>query len=194
MVPGMGHCGGGIGCYSGGSSNPSLWVDAIINWVEGDVTPQALTGTRAENADPTYGWTARTRPLCPYPQVARYLGAGSIEEAANFTCVTIVPATVDIKQVKVKVGKGSFAAKMTIPEGYNFTSKKEIGSVVSEGALAKSIALNKNKGIISANFKMKDVVGMTPGDAVIFTVTALFDQEGKTYALEGSDTVKVLEK
>jgi hypothetical protein len=190
----MGHCGGGIGCYSGGSSNPSLWVDAIISWVEGDVTPQALTGTRAENTDPTYGWTARTRPLCPYPEVARYEGTGSIDEAANFTCATIVPATVDIKQVKVKVGKGSFTAKMAVPEGYNFTSKKEIVSVVSEGALAKRIALNKNKGIISANFKMKDVVGIAPGDAVIFTVTAMFDQGGKTYALEGSDTVEVLAK
>jgi feruloyl esterase len=191
MVPGMGHCGGGIGC---GAAISNLMVDTIINWVESDETPQALTGTRAENADPTYGWTARTRPICPYPEVARYKGTGSIDEATNFTCATIVPATVDIKQVQVKVGKGAFAAKMAVPEGYNFTSKKEIGSVVSEGALAKRIALNKNKGIISANFKMKDVVGMTPGDAVIFTVTALFDQEGKTFALEGSDTVKVLEK
>jgi feruloyl esterase len=28
----------------------------------------------------------RTRPLCPYPQVAKYQGAGSIDDAANFTC------------------------------------------------------------------------------------------------------------
>ncbi len=194
MVPGMGHCGGGIGCYSGGSGNPSLWVDAIINWVESDETPQVLTGTRAENADPTYGWTARTRPLCPYPQVARYLGTGSIDEAANFTCATVVPATVDIKQTKVKVGKGSFKAMMTIPEGYTFGNKKDISAAVSEGASAKRIALNKKKGIISANFKMKDAIGITAGDAVIFTVTALFDEGGKTYALEGSDTVEVLEK
>jgi feruloyl esterase len=30
----------------------------------------------------------RTRPLCPYPQVARYAGRGSIDDAANFSCVT----------------------------------------------------------------------------------------------------------
>lgn len=30
----------------------------------------------------------RTRPLCPYPQVAKYKGAGSIGEAANFRCAT----------------------------------------------------------------------------------------------------------
>ena len=29
----------------------------------------------------------RTRPLCPYPQVARYTGTGSTDDAANFTCV-----------------------------------------------------------------------------------------------------------
>jgi feruloyl esterase len=34
----------------------------------------------------TKGQVDRTRPLCPYPQVAKYKGAGSIDEAANFVC------------------------------------------------------------------------------------------------------------
>jgi hypothetical protein len=29
----------------------------------------------------------RTRPLCPYPQLARYKGTGSIDDDANFACV-----------------------------------------------------------------------------------------------------------
>jgi len=29
----------------------------------------------------------RTRPLCPYPQVAQYVGSGSIDQAENFRCV-----------------------------------------------------------------------------------------------------------
>jgi feruloyl esterase len=29
----------------------------------------------------------RTRPLCAYPQVARYSGTGSIDDATNFKCV-----------------------------------------------------------------------------------------------------------
>ena len=29
---------------------------------------------------------AFTRPLCPYPQVARYKGTGSVDDAANFVC------------------------------------------------------------------------------------------------------------
>jgi feruloyl esterase len=33
------------------------------------------------------GKVVRSRPLCPYPQVARYTGEGSIDDAANFRCV-----------------------------------------------------------------------------------------------------------
>jgi hypothetical protein len=35
----------------------------------------------------------RTRPLCPYPQVARYRGTGSTDEAANFTCKAPIAAS-----------------------------------------------------------------------------------------------------
>jgi feruloyl esterase len=33
------------------------------------------------------GEVVRTRPLCPYPQVARWSGTGSTDDAANFACV-----------------------------------------------------------------------------------------------------------
>jgi feruloyl esterase len=32
------------------------------------------------------GAVTRTRPLCPYPQIAMYTGAGSVDDAANFVC------------------------------------------------------------------------------------------------------------
>ena len=35
----------------------------------------------------TGGQVVRTRPLCPYPQVARYRGQGSVDEASSFSCV-----------------------------------------------------------------------------------------------------------
>ena len=41
----------------------------------------------------TSGKIDRTRPLCMYPQVARYKGTGSSDEAANFSCVTEAPST-----------------------------------------------------------------------------------------------------
>lgn len=76
MVPGMFHCSGGPGC------NTADWLGAVMEWVEKGVAPEQLTGVHLEN-----GQTGMTRPLCPYPQVARHKGTGSIREAANFTCV-----------------------------------------------------------------------------------------------------------
>lgn len=75
MVPGMFHCGGGVGCSTFDKLTP------LIQWVEKGVAPDSLIGSRIIE-----GKTVRTRPLCPYPQVAKYKGSGSIDDAANFTC------------------------------------------------------------------------------------------------------------
>ena len=76
MVPGMGHCSGGEG--------PDTFdmVSALDAWVEKGTLPQSIEASKI-----TAGKVTRTRPLCPYPQVARYKGTGSIDEAANFVCV-----------------------------------------------------------------------------------------------------------
>jgi hypothetical protein len=76
MVPGMSHCSGGIGPDR---HDP---MTALINWVEKGKAPESMTASRVVNNQ-----VVRTRPLCPYPQVARYKGTGSIDEAANFQCV-----------------------------------------------------------------------------------------------------------
>jgi Tannase and feruloyl esterase len=56
-------------------------MTAVIDWVERGVTPASLNASRVED-----GKVVRTRPLCPYPQVARYAGSGSIDDAASFAC------------------------------------------------------------------------------------------------------------
>jgi Tannase and feruloyl esterase len=76
MVPGMTHCQGGIG------PDRNDAVSAVIDWVEKGKAPDQLIASKVTN-----GQTVRTRPLCPYPQVARYKGQGSIDDAANFSCV-----------------------------------------------------------------------------------------------------------
>jgi tannase/feruloyl esterase len=81
MVPGMFHCSGGPGC---GSVD---WLGVVMDWVENGKAPVQINGAHIEK-----GATTRTRPLCPYPQVARYKGTGSIDEAANFSCVTMPAA------------------------------------------------------------------------------------------------------
>ena len=75
LVPGMHHCSGGPG------PNEFDMLTALENWVEKGQSPGAITATHREN-----GAVTRTRPLCAHPQVARYKGTGSVDDAANFTC------------------------------------------------------------------------------------------------------------
>jgi feruloyl esterase len=77
MVPGMAHCAGGVG------PDQNDAVTAVIDWVEKGVAPDKLIAKKIAN-----GTTTRSRPLCPYPQVARYKGQGSVDDAANFECRT----------------------------------------------------------------------------------------------------------
>ena len=80
LVPGMFHCGGGVGCSS------FDMVPPLIGWVEDGKAPQSIVAAKEVE-----GKTVRTRPLCPYPQVARYKGSGSTDEAANFSCIVERP-------------------------------------------------------------------------------------------------------
>jgi Tannase and feruloyl esterase len=75
MVPGMGHCGGGEG------PNTFDMMPPLEQWVEKGQAP-----TRVVASHSTGGQVDRTRPLCAYPQVARYAGTGSTDDAASFTC------------------------------------------------------------------------------------------------------------
>jgi feruloyl esterase len=75
MVPGMGHCGGGTG------PNTFDAVGALDQWVGYGKAPEKIIASHLTNRV-----TDRTRPLCPFPQVAKWKRAGSIDDAANFTC------------------------------------------------------------------------------------------------------------
>jgi feruloyl esterase len=76
MIPGMAHCAGGVG------PDQNDAVTAVINWVEKKNAPDTIVASKIVN-----GQVVRSRPLCPYPQVARHSGDGSIDEAKNFKCV-----------------------------------------------------------------------------------------------------------
>ena len=75
MVPGMGHCGGGMG------PNEFDMMAPLTEWVEKGKTPDRVIASRVTN-----GVVTRTRPLCAYPKVAKYKGTGSTDDAANFAC------------------------------------------------------------------------------------------------------------
>jgi hypothetical protein len=85
MVPGMAHCLGGPG------PNSFDMLPGLEQWVEDGAPPQSVLASKYGNdlakllGMPT-GEPTRTRPLCPYPQVARWTGSGSTDEAGNFAC------------------------------------------------------------------------------------------------------------
>jgi hypothetical protein len=93
MVPGLQHCFQGPGPNSFGqtSSGPHGDADhdifsALERWVESGKAPEKIVATKYENdLDPAQG-VKMTRPLCPYPQVAAYSGAGNQNDAASFLC------------------------------------------------------------------------------------------------------------
>lgn len=93
MVPGMQHCGSGsgatvLGSAPGSGAHPQHGIQAVIErWVEHGAAPAEIIATKYKTATKPQDGVAETRPICPYPQVARYNGAGSTENAANFTCV-----------------------------------------------------------------------------------------------------------
>jgi feruloyl esterase len=76
MVPGMFHCTGGVGTDTFDKLGP------LTDWVERGTAPDAIPASLV-----VAGKAVRTRPLCAYPEVARYKGSGSIDDAASFACV-----------------------------------------------------------------------------------------------------------
>lgn len=90
-VPGMNHCAGGP------ATDQFDMLSALVDWVEQGKAPASVTasargaGTPMPNAELPANWSAqRTRPLCPYPQVATYTG-GDTERASSFACKLPTP-------------------------------------------------------------------------------------------------------
>jgi hypothetical protein len=70
LAPGVDHCGGGAGAA------PTDPLAAVVDWVEKSRAPRALPAANA----------TVTRPLCAWPEVARYKGRGDTDDAVNFRC------------------------------------------------------------------------------------------------------------
>jgi len=75
MLPGVLHCTGGLGPDRVDTVTP------LVAWVERKAAPDRLVAARKTGDE-----IVRTRPLCPYPQMAKYTGQGSIDEAERFVC------------------------------------------------------------------------------------------------------------
>jgi len=76
MIPGMNHCAGGAG------TDTFDKMGSIEAWLASGHAPTQIVASHQ-----TLGKVDRTRPLCRYPQVAKWRGSGSTDEAENFSCV-----------------------------------------------------------------------------------------------------------
>lgn len=92
MAPGMQHCGGGPGPNSFGQNGPGPGdakhnvYAALEQWVEKGLAPDKIIATKyVSDFNPAQG-VKMTRPLCPYPQVAKYKGEGDTNDERNFVC------------------------------------------------------------------------------------------------------------
>jgi hypothetical protein len=185
MIPGMNHCGGGSGCY-----DFAALFNALVGWVEYGALPTAYTGTRADGG--------RTRPMCPYPEVARYLGDGSIDDASAFTCAEPVEASVDILPSTIGLhGIDKFLSIITAPSDLKMCGWEKV-AVVCEGAEAERVIEIPSfhwgrPTVYIAQFDRDDLINIAKTDETMFTVTAIFEKNGERISLEGSERVRVVE-
>lgn len=183
LIPGGGHSRGGLGCWP----NTETVFQALVDWVENDIEPAALIGERGPDVDENYP-DARTRPICAYPEVARYSGEGSIEDTANFMCVPPIQIRIEPETLNLK-SKGVFTARITLPEGYSFREWK-IGDLSCEGAPA--VKVRRTRRAYLASFDRKDLVGVLPGEAVELTVKGTFTHDGQQALIQASDNIRVI--
>lgn len=128
LFPGVTHCGGGEG--------PDTFelLQPMMAWVEGGVAPGKIIASKLTN-----GVVTRTRPVFPYPAVARYVGSGSIDDAANFVASTPYFAAAHTGQDDAEhwVGEGLFSS------GYQASCKAVGTQLVCNPA---SLHLNRSAG------------------------------------------------
>jgi feruloyl esterase len=81
-LPGVEHCGGGNG------PNTMDMLTPLIAWVEQGTAPERIDATWVETPHHFEASLGRpmSRPLCAYPQVARYVGRGDEAKAGSFIC------------------------------------------------------------------------------------------------------------
>ncbi len=77
MLPGIYH---NVARGPAPTAFPGPMLKVLEAWVENQIAPRAMVGTSYKiDGDPTSG-VVRTRPLCPYPAIAMYGGAGSTND------------------------------------------------------------------------------------------------------------------
>ena len=102
LIPGMGHCrdsdvapwfiaGGGQSIANSSHSVPGFMdanhdvVLAIMAWVENGTAPDSIIATKFAG-DTDRNTVVNQRPICAYPNLAKYVGSGNSNLSSNWAC------------------------------------------------------------------------------------------------------------
>ena len=177
MVPGMGHCG-----YGGPFPAAFNALPDLVNWVEKGEAPDQIIAT--------HPFTGMTRPVCAYPEVARYKGSGSTNDAANFLCVPPVEVRIEPEIIHLK-SKGELTAFITVPEGFDVRDWG-ISNLECQGApMIKGFVSHDGRTYI-AKFSIQDLTNTAAGKEVTLKVEGLFKKGSDQALLLGFDEVRVI--
>ncbi|ELQ40368.1 feruloyl esterase B [Pyricularia oryzae] len=105
-VPGMGHCSGSSynapSYFAGANQAENLGTSgysvpgfsdakhdvllALTQWAEKGETPESIIATAWKSVNNPASGVLKQRPLCPFPEVAKYDGKGYLNAAESWTC------------------------------------------------------------------------------------------------------------
>jgi feruloyl esterase len=98
LVPGMAHCTGGVGF------GDVDWVTPVVGWVEDGAEPHDLVGRRFDGSG--------SRPVCRYPEVARHVGPGGVDDPASFACRIPLEMTVRLASINSSSKAGTASVRV----------------------------------------------------------------------------------
>ena len=200
LVPGMGHCSGNAG--------PNVFdaLPPLINWVENGSAPDFIIGSGS------IAGTPMTRPLCPYPKQARYIGTGSVNDAANFACVDdgtndpsleispreyLSPLTIvaTASALNLRSGSGTVNIALSTPAGSDTFHQWVPSDIKAEGASAIAAKMSADGTLYVAVFNRADLRsfngGKPDGQPVDLMITGKLQHNGISSGFAVSATVRV---
>lgn len=162
LVPNGGHC-------------PTNFdgMSPLVNWVEKGVAPNSITATYTLQGKPA------TRPLCPYPQQAKYSGTGDPNAASSFVCTAEPEAPIELSSPQytqalaieatataptVDLRKdGLFSVALDSTFGPQSFVEWSPSNVKAEEADAVSTTMSADGKILTATFRSSDIAAFTDG-------------------------------
>jgi len=182
MAPGMTHC------FSPLARGPNVFdmITAIEDWVEKGIAPARILASHVTN-----GVVDRTRPLCSYPDVSRWTGAGSIDDASNFVCtppmdLVVLPSTLDLRS-----GPRGVGAFITLGGGFD-PAGWSIADVKLEGNPAISLFRRIDGRTYVAKFDAAAVNAVPTGAAVTLSLRGVLEKDGARVDFVTDATIQVL--